>query len=145
MQKDILYHIALHSDLRTITSLIVAHRHHTLDNYFWKSKYDFDKLLRESDDISKLYKMTMKEKYMKAVLLSKEIDRLLNFETYSIEIGNINRIKHYFHQHILTSENYQLKLSKGHIILHHKIIQGEYSYYIETPKDIKMLLFNVLY
>ena len=37
MQKDILYHIALHSDLRTITSLIVAHRHHTLDNYFSKN------------------------------------------------------------------------------------------------------------
>ena len=34
----------------------------------------------------------MKEKYIKALLLTKEIDRLLKFETYTIEIGNINRI-----------------------------------------------------
>lgn len=147
MQEDILYHIALHSDLRTIKSLITAHRHHRLNDYFWKNKYD-DKLLRESPTISKLYKMTFKEKYMKALLLTNEIERLLKFDTYTIEIGNIHRIKKYFDHCVFFKEdnkNYRLKLIQERIVLCWKSNYNEYGCSIKMPKDIKKLLFDVLY
>ena len=152
MQLDILYNIALHCDFKTITSLICTHQSHTLNDYFWQNKYHIDNLAVESPTILKLYQMSTKEKYVKAILLTKEIERILKFPEYQIEFGNRDRIINYFKGTYFSKltihyNHCQLRLFNNLKImsLSYKDIYGHHCPNIAMPHDIKQLLFNVLY
>ena len=152
MQLDILYNIALHSDYKSITSLICAHRLHVLNDYFWQNKYHIEPLLIEAPTISKLYHMSSKEKYVKAMMLTKEIERLLKFSEYIIQVGNRDRIIAYFNSSRKTTFPYNYNHCTLHLFKYANIISlsfkdvfGIHGYTMVMPKDIKQLLFNVLY